>query len=69
MKYRLCRYNGKQGVGYSAQHKGMFSLGVWRNVRNIYGDVIVRVNKDDMQDLINQWRHMEEPDKITPIKE
>lgn len=68
-KYRLCRYEGKQGKGYSAQHKDIFTLGIWCNVRNIYGDIIVRENKDDMQDLINQWRRMEKPNKITPIKE
>lgn len=68
-KYRLCRYSGKQGNGYSAQYKDIFTLGTWRNVRNIYGDIIVKEDKDSMQDLINQWRRMEKPNKITPINE
>lgn len=68
-KYRLCKYSGKQWDGYSAQYKDIFTLGIWCNVRNIYGDIIVRDHKDDMQYLINQWRRMEKSNKITPINE
>lgn len=68
-KYRICKYDGEFGYGYSAQYKNIFTLGRWCNVRNIYGDIIVRYSEEDMRSLIDEWKRQSRADVITPIEE
>lgn len=66
LRFRICKYKGSRGVGYSLQWRSWHTFWLWLNVKNIYGELIVRSTKEEIRSIIKNNIHQE---KITPTKE